>query len=105
MFLSENDHEKYTETTSKVLGESNLDENPAILELGIVADINNNTDKETANKIPNVVQRVQRKCEIKVTFRKYDEKEIPTKIKKQQIIEKGPNPKLSWFEENVIKKY
>ena len=58
MFLSENDQEKYTETTSKVLGESNLDENPAILELGIVVDMYNNMDKETANKTPNIVQRV-----------------------------------------------
>ena len=41
------------------MGESNLDENPAILELGIVADMYNNTDKETANKTQNVAQRVQ----------------------------------------------
>ena len=47
------------------MGESNLDENPAILELGIVADMYNNMDKETANKTPNVLQRVQRKCEKK----------------------------------------
>ena len=44
-FLSENDQEKYTETTSKVLGESILDEDLAILELGIVADMDNNTDQ------------------------------------------------------------
>ena len=44
-FLSENDQEKYTETTSKVLGESILDEDPPIVEVGIVADMDNNTDK------------------------------------------------------------
>ena len=68
-FVSENDQEIYTETTSKVLAESILDEDLAILELRIVAYMDNNTDKETANKTPNVVQRVQRKCEKKVTLR------------------------------------
>ena len=85
MFLSENDQEKYTETTSKVLGESNLDENPAILELGIVADMDNNTDKETANKTSNVVQRGKRKCEKKVTLRNPTRRKFRQKKKQQEI--------------------
>ena len=64
----------------------------------------NNTDKETANKTPNVLQRVQRKCEKKSYIEESDKEEILTKKKKQQEMKKVPNPKLSWFEENVIKK-
>ena len=49
------------ESTSKVYGESFLEEDPAKLELGIVADMDNNTDKETASQVQNVVKRIQRK--------------------------------------------
>ena len=83
------------------MGESNLDENPAILELGIVADMYNNTDKETANKTPNVLQRVQRRKKLHWGIRQGGNSD---KKKKQQEMKKVPNPKLSWFEENVIKK-
>ena len=80
------------------MGESILDEDPAILELGIVADMDNNTDNETANKTPNVLQRKQRKCEIKVPLRNPRRRKFR---QKNQEIKKVPNPKLSWFEENV----
>ena len=83
------------------MGESILDEDPAILELGILADMDNNTDKETANKTPNVVQRVQRTFEKKSYIEESNEEEILEK-KKQQESKKVPYPKLSWFEENVI---
>ena len=50
------EQKNYIESTSKVLCESILEEDPAILELGIVTDMDNNKYKETANQIQNVVQ-------------------------------------------------
>ena len=77
------------ESTSKVYGESFLEEDPAKLELGIVADMINN------RQIQTVVQRIQRKCEKKNYIEELDEKYIPTKKKKQQEMKKVPSPKLS----------
>ena len=50
-FPSQNEQKNHIESTSKVLGESILEEDPAKLELGIVADMDNNTDIETASQI------------------------------------------------------
>ena len=93
-FPSQNEH---MESTSKVYGESFLEEDPAKLELGIVADMINN------RQIQNVVQRIQRKCEKKNYIEELDEKYIPTKKKKQQEMKKVLSQKLSCFKENVIK--
>ena len=84
-FLSQNEQENHIASTSKVLGESILEEDPAILELGIAADMDNNTDIETANQIKNVVQRIQRKCQMKNYVEESDEEEIPKKKKKHQV--------------------
>ena len=56
----------------KVLGESILEEDSAILELGIV-DMDNNRDIDTSDQIPKVVQRVQRKSEKKNYIEESDE--------------------------------
>ena len=82
------EQKNYIESTSKVLCESILEEDPAILELGIVTDMDNNKYIETANQIQNVVQRITRKCEQKNYIEESDEEEISTKKKK-------PSPKLS----------
>ena len=87
----------------KVLGESILEEDSAILELGIV-DMDNNRDIDTSDQIPKVVQRVQRKSEKKNYIEESDEEETPKKKKKEQEIKKLASPNLSWFEENVMKK-
>ena len=65
-----------------------LKEDPAILELGVVTDMDNNKYIETANQIQNVVQRIPRKYETKNYIEELDEKEISTKKKKQV----GPTP-------------
>ena len=83
MFPSQNEQKNHIESTNKSFGESILEEDPAKLELGIVVDMNNNTDIETANQIQNVLQRIQRKCEKKNYIEELDKEEIPTKKKKQ----------------------
>ena len=85
MFPSQNEQKNHIESTSKVLGESILEEDTTKLELRIVVGMDNNTDIETANQIQNVLQRIQRKCE-KKNHMELDEEEIPTKKKKQQEV-------------------
>ena len=75
--------------------ESILEEDPAILELCVGTDTDNNKYIETANQIQNVVQRIPRKCEQKNYIEESDEEEISTKKKKQQDMKKVPSPKFS----------
>ena len=76
-----------------------MKEDPAILELGVVTDMDNNKYIETANQIQNVVQRIPRKCEHKNYNEESDEEEMSTKKKKQQDMKNVPSPKLSVFKE------
>ena len=62
----------------KVLGESILEEDSAILELGIV-DMDNNRDIDTSDQIPKVVQRIQRKSEKKNYIEESNKEETPKK--------------------------
>ena len=71
-FPSINEQRNQIEPTGKVLGESILEEDSAILELGIV-DMDNNRDIDTSDQIPKVVQRVQRKSEKKNYIEESDE--------------------------------
>ena len=56
--------------------------------VGIVADMDNNTDIEKANQIQYIVQRIKRKCEKENYIEELQEEENPTKKKKQQEVKK-----------------
>ena len=76
----------------RILGESLLEDDPAILDLRV--DSNDNNDDENKNTTDD---------ESKDDLEENDEKTeyvVPRKKTKEELA----NPKLSWFEENVIKK-
>ena len=76
----------------QILVESLLEDDPAILDLRV--DSNDNNDDENKNTTDD---------ESKDDLEENDEKTeyvIPRKKTKEELA----NPKLSWFEENVIKK-